>query len=41
MHTKEHAQKFKDERMERMTKKKSMPNEVDEVRRANYKKANP
>ena len=26
MHNKEHAQKFKDERMERMTKKKSMPN---------------
>ena len=26
MHNKTHAQAFKDERMERMTKKKSMPN---------------
>ena len=26
MHNKQHAQAFKDERMERMTKKKSMPN---------------
>ena len=26
MHNQQHAQAFKDERMERMTKKKSMPN---------------
>ena len=39
MHNQEHAQAFKDERMERMTKKKSMPNTppVRDPRRDGYK----
>ena len=36
MHNKKHAQKFKDERMERMTKRKSMPNPPNEKGRAAY-----
>ena len=38
MHTKEHAQKFKDERMERMTGKKSMPNPPNEKGKAEFEK---
>ena len=37
MHNKEHAQKFKDKRMERITKKKSMPNSLPKKFRDNIK----
>ena len=39
MHNKAHAQAFKDERMERMTKRRSMPNTppVRDPRRDGYK----